>query len=90
MNYEKYNRAKLSFDTGELESQLADLRDTVERLESEKAGVDQSLASSCEERDELQKMVDDLQADLDKTQEALQHVRFLDIGTIELKPFGLR
>ena len=72
----KFNKAENISYTGELESELADLRDTVERLESENAGVDQSLATSCEERDELQKMVDDLQADLDKTQEALQHVRF--------------
>ena len=70
------NKAENISYTGELESELADLRDRVERLESEKAGLDQTLASSCEERDELQKMVDDLQADLDKTQEALQHVRF--------------
>ena len=77
------------FAVGELESQLADLRDKVELLESEKAAVDQSLVLSCEERDELQKVVNDLQGDLDRTQEALQRVSFQVVVIMKIWKIGL-
>ena len=66
------------------------MRDKVERLESEKAAVDQSLVSTCEERDELQKMVNDLQTDLDKTQEALQQVRLELVPTTRFEVCTLK
>ena len=57
------------------------MKQQVETLELEKASVDQSLALSCEERDELQKIVDDLQSDLETTREMLQQVITDILGT---------
>ena len=64
--------------TGDLEAQLADLKQKLEREEEEKSALDKSLALACQERDELQKVVDDLQSDLVTTQEAFQHVSTAD------------
>ena len=67
-------KGKSDLVTGDLESQLADLKEKIERLEEERQAVDESLAEACQERDDLQKVVNDLQTDLDNTQEAVQQV----------------